>query len=331
MAKKKQEILSEIGEEEVLNRIKKYMPKGQIDDDTAEIYSENQRFLINNDLLVENIHFNKITTTPKNIGWKAVTSNFSDLAASGVNEIIGITVGLVIPSNTPWRWVEEIYKGMDEALSKYGGQLLGGDCSSGSQKVISITAIGTLGKLRLHQANALPGDWIIVSGPHGLSRLGLALLLSEPIADEAALPNSLKQKAILTHQRPNPPLGALKALEKCKPKNLTWRAAGTDSSDGLLKAINNLCRHSKCQAVLNNAFLPKTKSWPNGSHWDNWCLNGGEDFELVLSLPKEWAEAMIQEFPDSLIIGYMKEGNSQIIWEDDKKPNINKDCSFKHF
>ena len=57
---------------------------------------------------------------------------------------------------------------------------------------------------------------------------------------------ALKPDAIEAHKRPNPPLKALRKLEECKPKGLPWRAAGTDSSDGLLNAINNLCKSSKC-------------------------------------------------------------------------------------
>ena len=323
--------LCDLGEKEILKRIERFVAPGLMNDDTAEISNYNKKLLINNDLLVEGVHFSKATMSAKDIGWKAVTSNLSDLAASGVEEIIGITVGLVAPGNTQWKWVEEVYTGLDEALSKFGGQLLGGDCSSGSQKVLSITALGTLSNLRLHQANALPGDFIVVSGAHGLSRLGLALLQKDSLVSKNVLSESLQAKAILSHQKPTPPLEALKALIECKPKNLPWRAACTDSSDGLVEAISNLSKHSQCQAVINSSSIPRNKDWPKGSPWDDWCLNGGEDFELVLSLPKDWAEAFISNFKSSYLIGYMQEGNPKIIFQNSKDLKINSRSYFNHF
>ncbi len=325
------ERLSDIGERELLNRIQKFMPSGQINDDTAEINPKNQKLLLNNDLLVEDIHFNEITASPQDIGWKAVTSNFSDLASSGVDKIIGITVGLVVPPNTKWTWVKGVYEGMKEALDRYGGDLLGGDCSNGAQKILSITAIGTLGKLRLHQSNALPGDYIIASGPHGLSRLGLALLKSDPILEKVKLKSSMKEQAILIHQRPKPPLEALETIRSCKPQDISWRAAATDSSDGLLEAIKNLCKQSKCQAHIDAESIPRGNFWPKGKPWDDWCINGGEDFELVISLPPSWAKAVLKSLPNSYLIGYMKEGKENIVWRNIEKLNINTSSHFKHF
>ena len=172
------------------------MEIGQIDDDTALIKNTSKDLIINTDLLVEDVHFTETTSNPRNIGWKAVAVNISDLAASGVEEIIGITVGLAVPPSTTWDWVDNIYEGINDALNEYGGKVLGGDCSSSKQKILSITAIGRKGKVNLHRSNARPGDVIVASDSHGLSRLGLCLLLSDPTIETANLSNSLKLKAI---------------------------------------------------------------------------------------------------------------------------------------
>ncbi len=308
------------------------MPVGQIEDDTAQIPYSGKELLINTDLLVENIHFSDRTTSAEDVGWRAIAANFSDLAASGVDEILGITIGLVAPPQTTWKWIDGLYTGMSLALNEYGGKILGGDCSSGYQKLISITALGTLGPLRLHRANAKPGDLIVVSGPHGLSRLGLALLLSDPRIATTKLTNPLKKEAIRAHQRPSPALAALKTLNRCKPPGVQWRAGGTDSSDGLLEAIENLCESSECQAELNPLTLPKSQDWPLGRDWDMWCLNGGEDFELILSIPPNWAKALIKELPSSQIIGIMKSGKPKVVWNNGKEIKETKEISrFKHF
>ena len=152
--------IKDLGEIEVLNRLKKFMRCGQIDDDLAEINSFNKSLLINTDLLVEKIHFSEKISNAKDVGWKCITTNISDLICSGSENIISFTVGLVLPPNTHWEWVESLYEGMWEAMQEFGGEIIGGDCSCGETKMISITAIGEMNPPRLHRGNALPGDYI---------------------------------------------------------------------------------------------------------------------------------------------------------------------------
>ena len=96
------EKLEDIGEKELINRLAKFMPKNQVSDDCALIKTKNDHLLVNNDSLVENIHFNDLTICPKDLGWKAVVSNISDLLSSGSKETIGITVSLILPTKTKW-------------------------------------------------------------------------------------------------------------------------------------------------------------------------------------------------------------------------------------
>ncbi len=326
------EKLSEIGEEEILQRLKKYMENGQIDDDTAVIESKNKDIVINTDLLIENIHFNEKTNTPTNIGWKAVAVNISDLAASGVEEVIGITVGLAAPPSTTWYWVNNVYKGIDAALNEYGGKLLGGDCSSSNQRMLSITAFGRKGKINLHRSNAKPGDLILTSGSHGLSRLGLSLLLSDQEIDTSNLSELLKSKAIKAHQKPKAPIKALQKLINCKPKTIPWSAAAAaDSSDGLLNAIKCICKSSNCSAILDKHNLPINNEWPNDIKSTEWCLHGGEDFELVVSLPPMWAQAWIKSHPSIKAIGQMKKGEPEARWSSGEIIPISLKNNFKHF
>jgi len=169
------EILEDIGEKELINRLEKFMPKNQVSDDCALIEVKNDNLLINSDSLVENVHFNDISILPKDLGWKAVVSNISDLLSSGSKKTIGITISLILPSKTEWVWVEELYKGINKALKKYGGIILGGDCSRGNEKIISITAFGIQGELELRRNACKPGDIILTTGIHGLSKLGFLI------------------------------------------------------------------------------------------------------------------------------------------------------------
>ena len=94
------EILEDIGEKELINRLGKFMPKNQISDDCALIKTKNENLLVNTDSLVENVHFNEITICPQDLGWKAVACNISDLLSSGSKKTIGITINLILPTKT---------------------------------------------------------------------------------------------------------------------------------------------------------------------------------------------------------------------------------------
>ena len=323
--------IKDLGEIELLNRLKRFMRFGQIDDDVAEINTINKSLLINTDLLVEKIHFSEEISNAKDIGWKCITTNISDLICSGSENIISFTVGLVLPPNTHWEWVENLYEGMWEAMQEFGGEIIGGDCSCGETKMISITAIGEMNQLRLHRGNAVPGDYIVSTGFHGLSRLGLALLRSEHLPSEVQISPKLTNRAINAHKRPYPALEALKALKECKPDSTSWRAAGTDSSDGLIESIRGICESSNCQAVLSKTSILKDPDWPEDSIWDEWILNGGEDYELILTLPKEWAEALSKNFKPAQIIGFIKKGKPSISWDNLEPINIEQSSLFQHF
>ena len=308
--------LAELGEAELLLRLARFAPPGQLDDDTACLAPDSRALIVNTDVLVDGIHFSDGTTGPDDAGWRAVAANLSDLAASGATSVEGITVGLVAPGDTPWHWVEGVYNGIHAALQQFGGDLLGGDCSSGSERVLAITALGRLGPLRLLRHGAEPGDLLMTSGPHGLSRLGLALLRDEVDPSSSDLSAELQRQAIERHRRPVPRFDALNELLSCKPAGLPWRAGGTDSSDGLLAAVQGLCQASGCGAVLRRSQLPRPSGWPQGERWDDWCLAGGEDFELVLTLPQAWADAWQQLVPGSRCLGQMTADKDQILWDD---------------
>ena len=322
--------IKNLGEKELLNRLKKFMRHGQIDDDVAEIKSK-KNMLINTDLLVEKIHFCERVSNAKDIGWKCITTNISDLICSGSVKIISFSVGLVLPPSTTWRWVEELYVGMLEAIQEFGGEIVGGDCSCGETKMISITAIGELNHPRLHRGNALPGDYLVSTGYHGLSRLGLALLRSEELPTTDKISPEIIQKAIRAHKRPYPALRELQALIDCKPPLTSWRAAGTDSSDGIIESIRGICQSSNCQAVLSKSSLLKDPDWPKNPNWDDWFLYGGEDYELILSLPKKWAYKLSKHLDSAKIIGFTRKGKPKIFWDNLEEIKADQIKLFQHF
>ena len=327
MHKKK---LEDIGEKELINRLRKFMPKNQVSDDCALIKTKNDNLLINNDSLVENVHFNEMIS-PQDLGWKAVVSNLSDLLCSGSKKTIGITISLILPAKTEWVWVEELYKGINKALKKYGGIILGGDCSKGDQKAISITAFGIQGELKLLRNACKPGDIILTTGIHGLSKLGFMIQNKINFDSDFSLNKKLISKSIEQFCRPKVYPNFLNNLLKTRPNKKIKKIGCTDSSDGLFQAIQDLAIASNCKAIINYDKIPKDKYWPKGDEWDEYYFFGGEDYELVFSLPAKWAKSLSKLDDNIKAIGFFTNGKPSIEFEDNKKNKLFNNKPFKHF
>ena len=325
------EILEDIGEKELINRLGKFMPKNQILDDCALIKTKNDNLLVNNDSLVEDVHFDDISICPQDLGWKAVTTNISDLLSSGSKKTIGITISLILPTKTEWLWVEELYKGMNKALKRYGGTILGGDCSKGNQKTISITAFGIQGELELRRNACKPGDIILTTGIHGLSKLGFMIQNKINFDNNISLNERLISKSIKHFCRPQVYPNFLKNLLKTRSNKKIRRIGCTDSSDGLFQAIQDLAMASECKAIINYEKMPKDKNWPKGDKWDEYYFFGGEDYELVFSLPKKWANDLSKLDKNIYEIGYFANGEPSIEFKETNKNKLLNNKPFKHF
>jgi len=325
------ETLEDIGEKELINRLQKFMPINQVLDDCALIKTRNEDLLINNDSLVENIHFNDLTICPKDLGWKAVVSNISDLLSSGSKKTIGITISLILPAKTEWFWVEELYEGINKALKKYGGIILGGDCSKGNEKAISITAFGIQGELKLRRNACKPGEIILTTGIHGLSKLGFMIQSNMNFDNDISINKRLISKSIEHFCRPKVYPNFLKNLLKTRPNKKIKKIGCTDSSDGLFQAVQDLAMASKCKAILHYDKIPKDKEWPKGDKWDEYYFFGGEDYELVFSLPKKWAAKLTRLDKNINEIGFFANDEPSIEFREKKKNALLKNTPFKHF
>jgi len=346
------ETLADLGEWELIRRLGTFAPPDQFADDAALLPDggdggQDGGLVVNTDVLVEGLHFSEATTGPADVGWRAAAANLSDLAAMGCTEVVGLTVGLVAPASTTWAWVEGVYGGLREGLDTYGGVLLGGDCSGGAQRILAVTAIGRLARAgpakqassgqkpdhrswaAIRRRDGRPGDLLVCTGPHGLSRLGLAVLQGESVPLPAVptespgaplgapLDPGLRERAIAAHRRPRPRFDAVRALIACRPPTAPWRVGGCDSSDGLAAAAAAIATSSGCRARLVRTVLPLDPAMASLPQAEAWCLGGGEDFELVLALEPAWAEALIAALPGTTRIGELVAGDAGALgWTD---------------
>lgn len=328
--------VADIGEQGLLAKLHSFCSPHIVGDDAAVIsHSSDHSLVITTDVLVDGVHFsdgmaqpNVHTTSPQDIGWRAVTANLSDLAAMGATSL-GITVGLSVPGITPVHWVEHLYEGLSACLQQYQTGLWGGDVTRSSLVTIAITAVGEVHPQQvIRRRGARVGDLILVTGEHGASRAGLELLLNPERQRE--LDAISCQKLIQAHQRPVPRLDVPPLLRKILPE---FRVGGMDSSDGLGDAILQICRASGVGAKIDGDQLPIPKAlsaWVSPETARKWTLYGGEDFELVLALPPFAAETLQQQLgATARIIGEITAETEVTVcgWES----NLELSEGFQHF
>ena len=325
------ELLEDIGEKELIKRLAEFMPENQISDDCAFVKTNNNDLLINTDSLVENVHFSNDTISAQDIGWKAVASNVSDLISSGCGKILGINIGLVVPRKTEWNLIKDLYMGINQALEHFGGSILGGDCSVGTEKVISMTVIGTQGEIKFRRNSCRPKEIIMTTGIHGLSKLGLMIKSKKIFDSNIYLTQKLIDQSIQQFCKPKLRPKFLKKVLNARPKNSVKTIGCTDSSDGLFQALLDLSIESNCKAVIDYTKIPRHKNWPEGDEWDKYYFFGGEDYELVFSLPKKWAKKLINLDNTISEIGYFTEGDPSVKFTNLKNDEFLKYKSFHHF
>ena len=291
--------IASLGEAGLLRLLHPYCLPNTAGDDAAIQNAPTGRLVVTTDVLVEGVHFSDRTTPPYSVGWRAAAANLSDLAAMGAQPI-SLVIALGLPSDTPIDWVTQVYDGIADCCRPWGTGLVGGDLSRSPHRFLSITAMGdVLPERVIWRSQAQPGDALVVTGNHGLSRAGLELLLNPQ--DWPTVPEDVRDAAIAAHQYPKPRLDLLPVLQDIWERG--GRIAGMDTSDGLADAVIQVCQASEVGAELERvpmsaefqgAFLEKAKEW---------CLSGGEDFELLLAIHPEFAEQYQELAPTCQVIG----------------------------
>ncbi|MCY7323343.1 MAG: thiamine-phosphate kinase [Phormidesmis sp. CAN_BIN36] len=317
-----------LGEQGLLKRVQSFCPSTVVGDDAAVLPTEPGKLLVvTSDVLVDRVHFSDQTTPPESVGWRSAAANLSDLAAMGASPL-GITVGLGLPGEVLVSWVEDLYRGITDCLQKYGTVTVGGDLCRSPVITVAITAFGQVDPARvIRRATAQPGDAILVTGVHGSSRAGLELLLHPESGRELSQDDRLS--LIQAHQYPNPRLDILPLLPET-------RTSGMDSSDGLADAIVQICRASRVGARLDRHKIPihpALKRWSPEKAM-NWALYGGEDFELVLCLPQDAAQGLVEQIETAAIVGTITSDSDIRVIDSTKETSdeiLTLEQGFQHF
>ena len=302
--------------------INKTTVKG-IGDDSVVIDSGNNLTLVSTDLLLEGIHFNLIYTPLKHLGYKAVIRAISDIYA--MNGTPGqVMIALGISSRFGLDHVEDLYEGISLACEKYNVDLAGGDITSSlTGMTIGVTAIGSVEKNNLVKRDgAKPNDLICVTGDFGAAFMGLQLLERERklfVKEKVEQPDLSGFEYVIGRQlKPEIPVSTLMELksEAILPTSMI------DVTDGLASDLLHVCRLSDTGCRIFYSKIPidyETIRVAEEFNIDQMtpALNGGEDYELLFTVPLEVVEK-IRTIQSIKVIGHMtSSGSGNFIVGDD--------------
>jgi len=263
-----------------------------VGDDAAILaFKEDEEVLVTTDLLMEGVHFDLTYVPLKHLGYKAAMVNLSDIyAMNGTPK--QITVSIALSKRFCIEDIEDFYAGMRLACERHNVDIVGGDTSSSlTGLAISITAIGTAPKGKsVKRSGAKVTDLICVSGDLGAAYMGLQLLEREKVATmdkEGIQPDFAGKEYILERQLK--PEARRDIIERLREANITPTAM-MDVSDGLSSELMHICKQSKVGCRIYEDKIPidyQTAVMAEELNMNviTCALNGGEDYELLFTVP----------------------------------------------
>ncbi len=283
-----------------------------IGDDAAVLRHPADRVqVVTTDLLLEGVHFDLTFCPLRHIGYKAIAVNVSDVAAMNARPT-QLVVGLAVGARFTVEAVEELYAGMRLACEAYGVDLVGGDTTSSpsGHLLISVTALGEAEEAHVtRRTGAQPNDLICVTGDLGAAYLGLQVLNREKqafLADPEHRPDLEPYTYVVQRQlRPEARMDVVHALADLG----VVPTAMIDISDGLASEILHLCESANVGAAIYQDKLPladDTLEVAEEFKLDpvTCALNGGEDYELLFTLPLAQHDR-VRNHPDITVIGHV--------------------------
>ncbi len=271
-----------------------------IGDDTAVLKTpKKESLLFASDMLVEGVHFSS-KLDPQWIGWKALASNLSDIAAMGGTPIACV-VSLGVKRSTPLKKVEAIYRGLKRCAQKYRVGIVGGDTVRSECLTIDVAILGQVKHSQVTlRSGACVGDRLFVTGSLGRSY----------------------QRG--THARFEPRLEQSQKLVQ-----LVKVHAMMDLSDGLADGLWRIAKASGVGLSIDQDRVPLAR----GANFKQ-ALSDGEDFELLFAVSARDAEKlphMIAKCP-LREIGEVVSSRTGVSWVDARgKSHKLKDTGFQHF
>jgi len=232
------------------------------------------------DTMVDGVHFRRATHGLRDIGWKALATALSDIAAMGA-EAGEAYVSVVLPGDVDEPI--ELIHGMEELAGECGATIAGGDVVHGPVLVLTVAVTGWADseEALVGRDGAQPGDLVAVTGELGGSEAGRRLLE----AGERGAPADA-ESLVARHLRPRPRLREGRAL------GAAGVTAMIDLSDGLATDARHVAERSGVELRVRLDDVPRA---PGVSAED--AVTGGDDYELLVTVPPERREAAERAAP----------------------------------
>lgn len=297
-----------------------------VGDDCAVMHYPDKEVLVTTDMLMEGVHFDLTYIDQQHLGYKSAMVNISDIIAMGGTPR-QMTVSLALSKRFTVEDMEQFYSGLRMACDKYGIDIVGGDTTSSyTGMAISITCIGEADKNDIIYRNgAHDTDIVCVSGDLGAAYMGLQLLEREKSVyyqqvveakkknDKKALeqlasfqPDFAGKEYLLQRQlKPEARGDILKKLHELNIKP----TAMMDISDGLSSELMHICTQSGCGCRIYEKNIPidyqtAVMAEEMNLNVTTCAMNGGEDYELLFTVPIGDHDK-IQQLDDVKLIGHI--------------------------
>ena len=252
------------------------MVKGIGDDCAVLRLPTGHEALVTTDFNLEGIHFRREWHAPESVGHRCLTRGLSDIAAMG-GEPIAAFLSLALPGDLRQKWVEGFMRGLLSLAKKFHVTLAGGDTAQSPDGILAdIVVVGSAprGKAIL-RSGARPGDRVYVSGKLGGSAATLERIRAKP-------KRNLNRRDYAAHFFPEPRIELGRVLRE---KGLA--SAMIDISDGLSTDLAHICEESRVGAEIREQSIPRGGIGRPLQEVDlRFALHGGEDYELLFTVPR---------------------------------------------
>ena len=297
-----------------------------VGDDCAVLHYPDSEVLVTTDMLMEGVHFDLTYIDLQHLGYKSAMVNISDIfAMNGTPR--QLTVSIALSKRFKVEDMDDFYSGLKLACDKWGVDIVGGDTTSSyTGLAISITCIGEARKDDIvYRSGAKGTDLICVSGDLGAAYMGLQLLEREKSVyyqqvDEARKKNDKRALEELRNFQPD-----FAGKEYILQRQLQTEARGDiiaqfrelgirptammDISDGLSSELMHICKESGCGCRIYEKNIPidyqtAVMAEEMNMNVTTCALNGGEDYELLFTVPIGDNEK-IQQMDNVKLIGHI--------------------------
>ena len=282
-----------------------------VGDDAAVLsYPSDKQVLVTTDILLEGVHFDLTYVPLKHLGYKAAVVNFSDIyAMNGTPRQITVTLG--VSKRFSVEDMEQLYAGIRLACEVYGVDVVGGDTTSSlTGLTISITCIGEADADKVVYRNgAKETDLICVSGDLGAAYMGLQLLEREKavLRGNTDMQPDFSGKEYLLERQLKPE--ARKDIIQKLTEAGIHPTAMMDISDGLSSELMHICKQSHAGCRIYEEHIPidyqtAVMAEEFNMNLTTCALNGGEDYELLFTVPIADHER-VQDIEGIRLIGHI--------------------------